>query len=58
MSNSLAEDPKEDNPIAISFEELSQYPITKRYGNLKVVWKDKHGNPKFMLGPHCNCLFT
>ncbi len=53
MNNSLSEDNKEENSIAISFEELSQYPIVKRYGNIKVIRKDKFGNPKWMIGPHC-----
>lgn len=45
---------KEDNPISLSFEEMSQYPIARRFGNMVALGRDEKGYPRFLLGPHCN----
>lgn len=56
MSESIAEEMKEENPISLSFEEMSQYPIVKRFGNMVTLGRDQKGYPRFLLGPHCNTL--
>jgi hypothetical protein len=53
MSSFVDESKAEEQRIDIQHEEFSEYPLAKRYGNMKIIGKDKFGEPRFMLGPHC-----
>jgi hypothetical protein len=56
MSGTFVEIKGEDTLHPI--EEMSQYPLSKHYGNMKVFGRGADGGPKYMLGPHCNYLST
>ena len=40
MSESIAEEMKEENPISLSFEEMSQYPLVRRFGKMVALGRD------------------
>lgn len=58
MSNAFIEEMKTEEHQIDIHEEFSQYPISKRYGNMKLFGRDKEGSPRFMLGPHCTSPAT